>query len=96
MGAFVLEFQSFQMDMTVEDLFSLPDRHAALVKKVEAKCEELTEGNHYEQLGSLADKLTMMRGLNIPDMTTIVKGDFSKNVVVFSTRRSCSLPPYHE
>jgi hypothetical protein len=64
-----------QQPLSEEDYQAFPTRHAALVQKVTAACEELLEREEFNALDALAAKLEDLKALNVSALLRTGSGD---------------------
>jgi hypothetical protein len=59
-----------QQPLSEEDYLTLAERHAALVQKLTARCEELADAEEYDAVTVLGDKLNELKALDVSALPT--------------------------
>lgn len=60
-----LDAESEQLPLAEEDYLALADRHAALVRRIEDKCAEFRDEEHFDALLALGTKLATLRAIDL-------------------------------
>jgi hypothetical protein len=61
-----LQGESDKIRMTQKDYLGLPDRHAALVKRIEERCKQLKKAKDFSALEALGLRLEAVKAVNLP------------------------------